>query len=596
MISRGSLALLLLTSLIVDVASWLRMPRLRKEHTLCQENIDFMKDALEDCVRNCSHYKATNFLPSRLLDLGSDSSLDTICLIQSNEVAPTDDIHAPRYAALSYCWGLSLATNSVRHLRTTIESLESMKQRIHQETIPLTIMEAIKVCKVLSIRYLWVDSLCILQDHTPDWERESQSMTSIYRNAFVTIYTPSSEHSDDGFLERQRKYVAVPFQSQVVPSINGHYNLVASGEYRYDGFHWPDLDIRDTPWSKRGWTLQEFQMSNRVLIFGKSMVHFQCLSAKPENVYQNKWAFSDPARMVRALETREKEKGRVGYYDAWQTMLENYGRRLFTFVEDKLPAISGMAKYISDETGDEYLAGLWKSRLPSSLVWSANCYENTKYCVHLSNLLSMLHSPAPYITPSWSPIRLDVSIGTTFTRWLLANERTDESTVVDARVESMGGNPFGRVQSGRIRIRGRLAMLSSDLIRLACYRHDLLWYTLDQGVITYYKLDYWPIREACSQEGLLKLLIYSMEPGWSFHSLGHGGSPEKTHKCLTEYLPLHKAGPRASRAFRIRSWFRARSWFTTRSSRHQTERENKEPESGSDLSHSRALPNPETHE
>lgn len=559
------------------------MPRLRKEHTLCQENIEFMKNAIEDCVQNCSHYKATNFLPSRLLDLGSQPSLDTIRLIASTEIALTDESHVPRYAALSYCWGPLLATNSM--LRTSMKSLESMKRQIHQKTIPRTILDAIKVCKALSIRYLWADSLCILQDHFPDWERESRSMTLIYKNAFVTICTPSSMHSNDGFLERRRKYVAVPFQSQVIPSINGHYNLVASGEYRSDNYHWPGLDIVDTSWSKRGWTLQEFQMSNRVLIFGKSMIHFQCLHATSENGYQEKWAFSDAARMVRVLDTLEKKKGPDGYYDAWQTMLQDYGPRLFTFVEDKLPAISGMAKYISDQTGDEYLAGLWKSKLPSSLVWSANLFENAKYIVSLPDLLRTLHSPEPYIAPSWSPIRLDVRVGKRITPLLsmLDNECTDESTVVDASVRSMGRDPFGRVQSGRIRIRGRLAMLSSNLIRLGCYPFDLLWYTLDKGVITYYKPDYLPVGELCSQGELFKLLISSMEPLWSLHSLGHGGSPGKTHDCLTNYLPLYKAGPGTSGVLKIRSWQR------------QRERHNDGPKSESDSTHWMASPNPETY-
>lgn len=581
----GFLALALLTSLVVGVASWLKMPRLRKEHTLCQENIEFMKNALEDCVRNCSHYKATNFLPSRLLDLGSQPSLDAIRLIASTEIALTDESHVPRYAALSYCWGPSLATDSVQHLRTTMKSLGSMKQQIHQKKIPRTVLDAIKVCKALSIRYLWVDSLCILQDHISDWERESRSMTVIYKNAFVTICTPSSKHSNDGFLERRRKYVAVPFHSQVVPSINGHYNLVASGECRYENYHWPSLDIVDTSWSKRGWTLQEFQMSNRVLIFGKSMIHFQCLHSKSENGYQEKWAFSDAARMVRALETWGKAKWSDGCYDAWQTVLQDYGPRLFTFVEDKLPAISGMAKYISDETGDEYLAGLWKSKLPSSLVWSAKFYENAKYIVDLPELLSTFHSPEPYIAPSWSPIRLDVSIGKGISPLLpmLANECTDESTVVDSSVRSMGRNPFGRVQSGRIRIRGRIAMLSSDLIRLACYSFDLLWYTLDKGVITYYKPDYLPVGELCSQGELLKLLISSTKPRWSLHTFGHGGSAEITHNCLTDYLPLHKAGPWTPRRLRIRSLQR------------QTERHNDGPESGSDSSHARDSPDVKTY-
>lgn len=535
---------MLLTNRIVDVASWLKIPRLLKEDKLCLENIQFMKKALDDCVQSCHHYTATGFVPSRLLDLGPQMGLDSIHLIDSGEIDPHNGSYAPRYAALSYCWGSPLATDSVTYLRTTIQSLESMKRHVHEQTIPLTILDAIKVCKALSIRYLWVDSLCIIQDEKSDWERESASMTLIYKNAFVTICTPSSKTTNDGFLVRHRKRVKVPFRSRVArqrwePSIVGHYNLVASGTHRNEDFSWPELDVNDTSWSKRGWTLQEFQMSNRVLIFGESMIHFLCRrDVQSENGYRGRYSLS---RIIDTLDTYESDAYPKVYYREWDSMLEDYGHRLFTDIEDKLPAISGMAKYIADETGDEYLAGLWKSQLPSSLLWYVGSTQNDKYHIQLPDLLSILYSPKPYIAPSWSPIRLDAEIKQGCKTSIYFRQHTDESTVVDASVMSTGENPFGRVQGGRIRIRGRLAMVSSDLTRLPCYSDADLWYTLDKGVITYYNLDCVSKENSCNRGNLSRLLIESEPYEASLHKRSHDNSDEAARYCLTNHLSLHAA-------------------------------------------------------
>lgn len=531
------------------MASWLKTSRLLKEDKLCRENIQFMKDVLDGCVRKCHHYRATGFVPSRFLDLGSQMSLDSIRLIDSSQIVPNNASQTPRYAALSYCWGSPVATDNKPHLCTTVQSLESMKLHVHEQVIPPVILDACKVCKALSIRYLWVDSLCIIQDEKSDWERESPSMTLIYKNAFVTICTPSSNSSNEGFLVRRRKHVAVPFRSRVVPSIHGHYNLVASGRTRqFEVPSWPELDVDGTSWSTRGWTLQEFEMSNRVLIFGESMIHFLCRhNVQSENGYRRN---SAPSRVIQTLDPLFWDNYPEKYYRTWESMLHGYGRRLFTIIEDRLPAISGMAKYIADETGDEYLAGLWKSELPSSLLWSAECHENVKYHIELPDLLRTLHSPKPYIAPSWSPIRMDVDFGQGFMGYYISHYwATSESTIINASVQSVGENPFGRVKGGCIRIRGRFSTVSSDLTRLPCYRYSDadLWHTLDKGIVTYYMLDCCPKGNSCGQGGLSRLLIKSTARGWSsMHERNHYGSYEAAHRCLTKHLPVHAASHRST--------------------------------------------------
>lgn len=418
-----------------------------------------MTDALNNCVLNCNHYVATDFFPSRLLDLGPQTSLDSIRLIDSSQIVPRDGSDSPRYAALSYCWGSPLATDDSDHVRAKVGSIESMKRHVSKDDISRVVLDAVKVCKALSIHYLWVDSLCIIQDDLSDWERESASITLIYSNSFVTISTPSSTVSNEGFLARNRRHVTVPFQSRILPNTNGHYNLVASGTcHKRWLYGWPELDVFRTSWASRGWTLQEFEMSNRLLIFGKSMVHLNCRHVISENGYEQKAMIN--SRMVGALDDAHLDL--KSFRLQWRKMLNRYGLRLFTFAEDRLPGISGMAKYIADKSGNEYLAGLWKADLPASLVWFARLKQSTKYRVELPELLNMLRSPTPYVAPSWSSVRMDVEVcERTFLRH--HTEVSVESTVVDASVISVGENSFGRVQHGRIRIQGRIKPVLSDL-------------------------------------------------------------------------------------------------------------------------------------
>lgn len=188
-------------------------------------------------------------------------------------------------------------------------------------------------------------------------------------------------------------------------------------------------------------------MSNRLLIFGTSMVHFQCRHLVSENGYRR-----ETSLLPRRVETLDHPHLDLeNYRFSWQWILNCYGDRLFTFDEDRLPGISGMAKYTADKTGDEYLAGLWKTQLPSSLVWYPHL-NHAKHHVEFPDLLDSLRSPKPYIAPSWSPLRLNVSVGKgTFIVYF--SPLSAERTVVDASVISVGKNPFGRVQHGRIRIR-----------------------------------------------------------------------------------------------------------------------------------------------
>ncbi|OIW27819.1 HET-domain-containing protein [Coniochaeta ligniaria NRRL 30616] len=167
----------------------------KSEWTGSPECLDRVSRWFQDCVQNHAEcrIKPDHELPARLLALDSEVTR----LIMSTE------LQAPaQYAALSHCWG------SNQPLRLQRNNLEQFRQGISPTELCKTFLEAIAVARHLGIRYLWVDSLCIMQDDPDDWLRESMKMSQVYSNAAVTI---AASGAKDGLAGRKRLYALRPY-------------------------------------------------------------------------------------------------------------------------------------------------------------------------------------------------------------------------------------------------------------------------------------------------------------------------------------------------------------------------------------------------
>lgn len=111
------------------------------------------------------------------------------------------------YIALSYVWGEDQAH------KTTKGNLSAYEQGIDLSCLPATIHDAIYVTHMLGFRWLWVDSLCILQDSDEDKAHEIGRMHLIYRYAHVTIMAGSANGASSGFLQKRppEDDLALPF-------------------------------------------------------------------------------------------------------------------------------------------------------------------------------------------------------------------------------------------------------------------------------------------------------------------------------------------------------------------------------------------------
>ncbi|KAH6707574.1 heterokaryon incompatibility protein-domain-containing protein [Leptodontidium sp. MPI-SDFR-AT-0119] len=139
---------------------------------------------LETCVQTHERCKQTQVvLPKRVLDL---KGKNPVLVLRNDRKEP--------YAALSHCWGKKPL------LRTTTSTLASRMECMELSTLPRTFQDAILIARNLRLRYLWIDSLCIVQDDTQDWMTESAKMMDYYLKAHITISALRASDSQEGIL------------------------------------------------------------------------------------------------------------------------------------------------------------------------------------------------------------------------------------------------------------------------------------------------------------------------------------------------------------------------------------------------------------
>ncbi|KIW99523.1 uncharacterized protein Z518_11262 [Rhinocladiella mackenziei CBS 650.93] len=299
------------------------------------EAFRMLEREISKCVKPCNHEVLwPGFVPSRLLYVRGPANNGSVRLVTRGDVILESSWASPRqsvrYAALSYCWGPP--ADAKNQSKTERMSLNARLQAIPIQELSPVIQDAIMVAPRLSIPYLWVDALCIIQDDKVDWENEFSLMGLIFSSAYITISSLASSTCRSGFIQRSPHFSSANLSSEVD-------------------------DWFSSSWSTWGWTFQEEKLSTRLAYFGHSKVHFCC----------SNWICTEdrPTSGV-VYEKLIIDLGRDALLpsqaqilmDFWRhELLPQYSQRQFTEAKDKLPAVAGVAKYIGDATGYDYVAG-----------------------------------------------------------------------------------------------------------------------------------------------------------------------------------------------------------------------------------------------
>ncbi|KAK0662972.1 HET-domain-containing protein [Cercophora samala] len=355
---------------------------------------------LKDCDDNhpgCIPIKAYP-PPTRLVDLGPTDAPTT-------RLIHTDPSESYQYIALSHPWGQGHPFCTFPHNLTK-----------HQKAIPTdgsgfpaTFRDAITATRALGLRYLWIDSLCIIQGPDGDFEKEAKRMEDVFSSAYCVIAASSARGQHDGFLNsrKERQFIQLPVRPSPLTS-NGN----GSGDVYVCRF----IDnfaehVLNGPLSKRGWVLQERALARRTIYFTDWQAYWECgcgVRCETLTKVDNKlFSFLGDPSFPSKLSTSLSDRGeRIRFYE---DLYRQYSRLNFTRLTDRPIAIAGLEQRMISDLNAKGGYGILhdgQSLLPRSLLWRRGAEQKELKRVDFSEALQ---SEGKHF-PSWSWMVYDGAI------------------------------------------------------------------------------------------------------------------------------------------------------------------------------------------
>ncbi|KAH7160441.1 heterokaryon incompatibility protein-domain-containing protein [Dactylonectria estremocensis] len=363
---------------------------------------DFITSCLKECTETHNDCKQRSPpLPKRVLVLEEDTKGGNQASKPSVRLCHSRPSEKHPYVALSHCWGPD-KTAKVR-LKLQRNNVAELQQSIPWNRMPETFKDGILATWRLGIRHIWIDSLCIIQDDTADWETEATKMGAYYHNAYLTIAAASSPCGDERFLttrpglneaeeikfygpqkvslasrmaRRMGSWRGTVYARRTQRKANNDRSAVA-------GWSRIETSTITGPLSTRAWTLQERVLSARIVHFTEEGVIWECKQvtrsedrmARPAGPL-SKWSQFEAVRNI--SDTKERKTMRKKLQTSWRELMTEYTQRNITKRKDIMPAISSIAARMHSFIDAPYLAGLWHDRFIEDLCWrpSAGMGEN----------------------------------------------------------------------------------------------------------------------------------------------------------------------------------------------------------------------------
>jgi len=221
---------------------------------------------LKDCDRSHKRCQGSTAirLPTRLIDVGTTD--DEVIRLYATTSEDHDSFkkgeRKHRYLALSHPWG-----DPKKHspFCTWPSDKDDFMSNIPFEKLPRNFQNAIIATRALEIRYLWIDSLCIIQGPDGDFNEEARHMETVFSSAYCVLAASRATGQRDGFLaeRRERKFVSLGRR----PDDTLHVCEAIDNFKR---------DVVEAAMNTRGWVLQERALARRTIYFTGSQNYFEC--------------------------------------------------------------------------------------------------------------------------------------------------------------------------------------------------------------------------------------------------------------------------------------------------------------------------------
>jgi hypothetical protein len=413
-----------------------------------RQSLDLIKRWHAECVTKHGLCKSTprQILPLRLLRVSSKG----VVLIEPRARA------SKRYVALSYCWGVG---KTLPKFCTRSSNIQIHQSGIEINSLPVALQDAVSLTRELGYSYIWIDSLCIVQDDVDEWAREAARMCDIYSGAAMTI-VGSRSHSVYSSLFGHHSYSdynLVKYKDRVL-------RVTEDAQHNHGGHPMFPMDkIRDIdPVFTRAWTMQETALSNRAIYLSSDEMRWECNTDSRCQCAQ--------ASIDKSLkhDAEEWKKGRaIDYkiwrlddyfpdsiqqvYSGWDNLVRSYTSRALTHEADRLAALSGLAARFQDSirrkfnNQEMYLAGLWKGALPQQLLWTVS--QSWKRM----DADKAHEQPKRWRAPSWSWACLEAAVIIPFSPRLESRLK-----YLKSEIQLVTSNPFGQLKSADLHLRAPL--------------------------------------------------------------------------------------------------------------------------------------------
>ncbi|KAF5005842.1 hypothetical protein FDECE_7739 [Fusarium decemcellulare] len=379
---------------------------------------------LKSWIKECdsSHTECgqpVSFLPYRVLQLSRNSQGNIVV-----QLAQDTGRQAP-YACLSHRWG-----TSTFRCRTTTDTIAAHLQCVPWGNLPKTFQEAAEVTLFLGLEYLWIDSLCIIQNDEEDWKIQAAQMCSIYQNSYITLAATSSSDSDMGLFWTVYK---IPIESHGLS--HNQLFLRQAADHLYDDKSTDPAVNHDFPLLTRGWVYQERILARRVVHFSRFELRFECMAPAPQCECGLQSAWSRKRSHQDTLASTSLEEIRTHWYE----IIGDFSSLHLTYHSDALAALAGIARQYGTAHQallGRYVAGLWQHTLPYDLIWYVKKGNRGK-------------RSEKYTAPTWS-----WASTTADSEMLRFARKTEELEVVNFDVDLAGPDEYGPINSAHLTLRG----------------------------------------------------------------------------------------------------------------------------------------------